>query len=111
MNSGGHDPATGNFCMGVWTQTGNHSYKLNHYALSYDKTTGNLAVVVNIREQVSVAHGGGTFSARSLSMFIRMTLRPGPPVVRQFKALPVYIGQENYELREARPRRNGRSFP
>jgi hypothetical protein len=62
MNSGGHDPATGNFCMGVWTQTGNHSYKLNHYALSYDKTTGNLAVVVNIREQVNVAHGGATFS-------------------------------------------------
>ena len=62
MNSGGHDPATGNFCMGVWTQTGNHSYKLNHYALSYDKTTGNLAVVVNIREQVNLAHSGGTFS-------------------------------------------------
>jgi hypothetical protein len=62
MNSGGHDPATGNFCMGVWAHTGNHSYKLNHYALSYDKSTGTLAVVVNIHEEVTVAHGGGTFA-------------------------------------------------
>ena len=62
MNSGGHDPATGNWCMGVWAETGRNSYKLNHYALSYDKTTGTLAVVVNIKEQVTVGHNGNSFS-------------------------------------------------
>ena len=36
MNSGSRAPATENFCMGVWAQTGPFSYKLNHFALSYD---------------------------------------------------------------------------
>lgn len=65
-NSGGHDPATGNWCMGVWASTGNRGFKLNHFALSYDKTTGMLAAVINIKEQVTVSHNGesmsGTFS-------------------------------------------------
>ena len=34
MNSG-RAPASGSFCMGVWKQVGNSTYKLNHWALSW----------------------------------------------------------------------------
>ena len=30
----------GNFCLGVWDQTGPFRYKLNHFALSYDEEVG-----------------------------------------------------------------------
>ena len=62
MNSGIHAPATGNFCMGVWAQTGPFSYKLNHFALGYDATTGALAARVNLKENVVVDQKGGTYS-------------------------------------------------
>jgi hypothetical protein len=52
MNSGGHTPASGNFCLGVWTQTGAFSYKLNHFALAYDPGTGALVAKINIKEDV-----------------------------------------------------------
>jgi hypothetical protein len=38
MNSGAHAPNTGNFCLGVWTQTGAASYKLNHFPLPWDSS-------------------------------------------------------------------------
>lgn len=64
MNSG--KPAdSGNFCMGVWAQTGARSYKLNHYALNWDPTAGFIGPV-NIRENFQLARGNnsyaGTFS-------------------------------------------------
>jgi len=62
MNSGSRAPATENFCMGVWAQTGPFSYKLNHFALSYDSTTGALNARVNIKENVVVDAKGGSFS-------------------------------------------------
>jgi hypothetical protein len=37
MNSE-RDPATGSFCMGVWKRSGPSTYKLNHFALSWDAT-------------------------------------------------------------------------
>ena len=55
MNSGGRAPSTENFCLGVWTQTGSHSFHLNHYALSYD-SSGNLNAKINIKEDVTVQH-------------------------------------------------------
>lgn len=65
MNSGGHAPSTGNFCLGVWAQTGANSYHLNHWALGYAPSTsppfGTLAVKVNLREDVSLGAGGATF--------------------------------------------------
>jgi len=48
MNSGGHAAATGNFCMGTWVRSGYFTYVLNHFALSYDPTTGNLAAKIHI---------------------------------------------------------------
>lgn len=34
MNSG-RAPSSGSFCMGVWKQVGRHTYRLNHWALSW----------------------------------------------------------------------------
>jgi hypothetical protein len=66
LNSGGHSPATENFCMGVWGQTGFLTYELNHFALSYDLTSQTLTAYVNIREQVTLSPSGdmyaGTFT-------------------------------------------------
>jgi hypothetical protein len=62
MNSGGRAPATGNFCMGVWEQTGPLSYKLNHFALSYDAGTGALNARVNVKEDVVLDAKGTSFS-------------------------------------------------
>lgn len=59
MNSGGRMPVTQNFCLGVWQQTGAFSFRLNHFAISYD-TSGNLNGRVNIREDVVVT--GNTYS-------------------------------------------------
>lgn len=62
MNSGGRAPATENFCMGVWKQTGPSRYHLNHFALSYDATSGALNAKVNIKEDVALSANGTTFS-------------------------------------------------
>ncbi|WP_176594117.1 hypothetical protein [Sphingobium sp. EM0848] len=61
MNSGGRAPATQNFCMGVWQQTGPRRYHLNHFALSYD-VSGALNAKVNIKEDVTVDPNGATYS-------------------------------------------------
>ena len=72
MNSG-RDPATGSFCMGVWKSIGRSTYKLNHFALSWDATgqscspsqqpgaTGCLQGPTNIREEVTVDHSGNHY--------------------------------------------------
>jgi hypothetical protein len=62
MNSGGRAPATGNFCLGAWTQTGGQSYRLSHYALSYDQTTGALNAKVLLKENITLGAGGNDFS-------------------------------------------------
>jgi hypothetical protein len=62
LNSGGHAPATENFCMGVWGQTGFLTYEVNHFALSYDASTAVLANVVNIREQATMSPSGESYS-------------------------------------------------
>lgn len=64
LNSGSRAPATQNYCLGVWEKT-EGGYQLNHFALSYDATTGDLNGKVNIREEVKVSADGlkytGTF--------------------------------------------------
>jgi hypothetical protein len=62
LNSGAHSPATQNFCMGVWGQTGFLTYEINHFALSYSDTTGALANYVNIREQFTLSPSGDSFT-------------------------------------------------
>ena len=62
MNSGGRSPASENFCLGVWRQTGAFQYHLNHYALSYDPATGVLNAKVTVKEDVTLGPGAQTFS-------------------------------------------------
>jgi len=62
MNSGGHAANTGNFCLGVWVRTGMFTYEVNHFALSYDATSGALVNKVNIREQITLEPSGNQLS-------------------------------------------------
>jgi hypothetical protein len=62
MNSAGHTPVTGNWCMGTWVRSGYFSYELSHWALSYDATSQVLTTKVNIREQVTLDPSGNEFT-------------------------------------------------
>jgi hypothetical protein len=63
MNSS-RSPVTQSFCLGVWKETGESTYKLNHFAISWDQK-GNLVGPANIREEVTLEgreHFTGTFT-------------------------------------------------
>ncbi|MBV9771806.1 MAG: hypothetical protein JOZ32_19705 [Bryobacterales bacterium] len=62
LNSGGHAPATGNFCLGVWGKTGFLTYELNHFPISYDATSGALTNYLNLREQDTLSPSGDSYS-------------------------------------------------
>lgn len=61
LNSGGRPPATSSFCMGVWTQTGLRTFKLNHFAIAWTPD-GTRQGPTSIVEEVTVAPNGKTFS-------------------------------------------------
>ena len=54
-------PSTGNFCLGVYQQTGSSTYALNHFALGWD-LSGNFIGPVQIRENVKLSHNGSQFT-------------------------------------------------
>jgi hypothetical protein len=86
-NSGGLSPAAGNICMGVWVQTGRYTYQLNHFALSYDATTGLLNGKANIAETVTLSPGGTIYSGTfTITSFDTNGNKVGPPVTGQIKA-------------------------
>jgi len=60
-NSGGFAPATQNYCLGVWVQTGNYTYQVNHFALTYDPT-GVYTGIINILETLTLSPGGTRYS-------------------------------------------------
>ena len=60
-NSGGFAPATQNYCLGVWVQTGNYTYQVNHFALTYDMT-GVYTGIINILETITISPGGTKYS-------------------------------------------------
>jgi hypothetical protein len=62
MNSGGHSPASGNFCLGVWRQSGPNTYHLKHYPLAYNPTTGQLAAKIILTEDVTIDATGAAFA-------------------------------------------------
>ena len=63
MNSS-RNPDTQSFCMGVWQNTGNSLYKLNHYAISWDPTTSTTEPLGlgSIRENIKLGKDGNTFT-------------------------------------------------
>jgi hypothetical protein len=63
MNSG-RAPMTGSFCMGAWKQTGDDTYKLNHFALSWDPSGTTFVGPANIRETITVDPSGKTYKGR-----------------------------------------------
>lgn len=62
LNSGGHSPASGNWCLGVWGQTGYLTYELNHFPIAYDPATGTIVNYLNIREQDTLSPSGDSYS-------------------------------------------------
>ena len=62
LNSGSRAPDTQNFCLGVWKKTVLSTYRLNHFALSYDGSTGALTNKVNISEEVKLGPDNNTFA-------------------------------------------------
>jgi hypothetical protein len=62
LNSGGHAPATGNFCLGVWGTTGFQTFELNHFPISYDATTGTLTNYINLRETITLSPSGDSYT-------------------------------------------------
>lgn len=61
MNSAGRSPLTGDFCLGVWKQVGERTYKLNHFAGAWDANGMNLIGPANIQETVTVDRDGDSF--------------------------------------------------
>jgi hypothetical protein len=53
VNSGGHSPASANWCMGVWSQTGFLTHEINHFPIAYNPTTGEIANYINFRAQIA----------------------------------------------------------
>jgi len=60
MNSS-RPPATQSFCLGVWKKIGPSTFRLNHFALSFD-LSGHPVGGSNIREEVIVEHGGNKYT-------------------------------------------------
>jgi hypothetical protein len=70
MNSG-RDPVTSSFCLGVWKSAGPRTFKLNHFAISWDDTgtfctpaapaTNCMVGPANIREEVTVSLRGDSY--------------------------------------------------
>jgi hypothetical protein len=88
MNSGLHNPAGGNFCMGAWTKTGGSTYVLTHIALDYSmEPSGSLSpdAIIIIHEWVTVDRTGnhftGTFTAQAYAPLSgTATLDPNNPL-------------------------------
>ena len=62
LNSAGHAAATGNFCLGVWAQTGSRTYELNHLPVSYDPTTGAIVNFIILKEQDTLSPSGNSYT-------------------------------------------------
>jgi hypothetical protein len=69
MNSGGHSPASGNFCLGTWRQSGPNSYHLKHFPLAYNPATGALMFKIVVTEDVTIDATGNNFSGHQTLQF------------------------------------------
>jgi len=54
-------PATGNVCLGVWTETSHLKYKLKHPSWTFDNN-GNLTGTAVIRESITLNNSRNTFN-------------------------------------------------
>jgi len=94
LNSGAHAANTGNFCLGIWVRTGMFTYEVNHFALSYDGTSGALVNKVNIREQITLDPSGDQYSGTfTINIFNAAGTQQVDHLVGNIAATRVTIGQ------------------
>ena len=64
MTNSSRNPDTQSFCVGSGRRVGDSSYKLNHYAISWDPTTSTTTPqgLANIRETLRLAKDGNSFT-------------------------------------------------
>ena len=55
-------PATGNVCLGVYTQTGPRTFKLKHPSWIYDSSNINVIGTATIRETMFIDRSGDAFT-------------------------------------------------
>jgi hypothetical protein len=65
--SAGRNPAAGDVCMGVWKQTGRHTYELNHIAYGHDGPPGGqpsptFTNTVHLHEYIKLDHSGNSYT-------------------------------------------------
>lgn len=79
MNS---ESAMGGLCMGVWKQTGAHTYTLNHFAEPFDPVTHAFIGPLNLREDITLAPDNNSYSGSvSYTQFAPDGTTVIPPIV------------------------------
>jgi hypothetical protein len=63
-NSGLRAPMTGNVCLGEWIKTGERTYQLNHFGISYDSTGLNLVGPARIQQWITIDPEGNSTSGK-----------------------------------------------
>lgn len=69
MISAARDPAAGDVCMGVWKQTGRHTYELNHIAMGHDGPPGGppsptFTNTVHLHEHIKLDPSGDSYTGQ-----------------------------------------------
>ena len=68
--SGLRAPMTGDVCLGVWIKTGENSYQLNHFGISYDPTGTHLVGPARIQQWLTLdANGNATTGKFTIDQF------------------------------------------
>ena len=62
--SGLRSPLTGNVCLGEWKKTGERSYQLNHFGISYDPSGLNLVGPARIQQWLTLDEKGNATSGK-----------------------------------------------
>ena len=62
--SGLRPPITGDVCMGVWIQTGERTYQMNHFGVSYDPSGVNLVGPARIQQWLTLDPKGDATSGK-----------------------------------------------
>ncbi len=62
--SGLRAPLTGDVCLGEWVRTGERTYQMNHFGISYDSTGVNLAGPARIQQWLTIDPRGDSTTGK-----------------------------------------------
>jgi hypothetical protein len=62
LNSGSRPPPSTQFCQGIWARTGERTYSVNHFALTWDNTGTVYLGPANVREDLTLSKDHNSFS-------------------------------------------------